>query len=148
MTGTRDRPFILWTVRRTGGTALMALLTRLSTCPTIQHEPFNRNRKLGHVTALVLPEEGVARPVVATELDAALRDALARPKNIKHCIDHLPSALHMALLRVASELGYRHAVLFRRDEAARARSLAWPLQRARGGRRPPRNSTRNCATAR
>ncbi|MBL4556664.1 MAG: hypothetical protein JKP98_04120 [Rhodobacteraceae bacterium] len=125
----------------------MALLTRLSTCPTIQHEPFNRNRKLGHVTALVLPEEGVARPVVATELDAALRDALARPKNIKHCIDHLPSALHMALLRVASELGYRHAVLFRRDEApARGR---WPgLCNGAWGRRPPRNSTRNCATAR
>ena len=46
----RTRPFIIWTLRRTGGTNLATRLMALSQYPKLEHEPFNPDRVHGHVT--------------------------------------------------------------------------------------------------
>lgn len=110
-------PFIVWTMRRTGGTTLMSLLTELSEHPGTQHEPFNPDRKFGHVTR-AWTEDGNA-----AALNKGMDDALADPKLIKHCYELVPEVVNIALIRAASDRGYRHIVLDRQDEVDRITSL-------------------------
>jgi hypothetical protein len=110
-------PVLIWTLRRTGGTALASLLSALSPRPSRQHEPFNRDRVHGDVTRAFADSGDRAA------LRAGVARALADRPVIKHCFDILPKPLHAALLDVAGDLGYAHLVLDRREESARVLSL-------------------------
>lgn len=110
-------PYIIWTMRRTGGTTLATLLSLLSEYPRIQHEPFNGERKLGHVYKAFV-ETGDVK-----QLRAALRESLVDRPVIKHCYELMDHAFNKALMQITTELEYRHIVLDRRNETDRIISL-------------------------
>ncbi len=112
-----QRPFLILTLRRTGGTTLTQFLSSISPFPTVEHEPFNVDRIWGSLT----------RAFRATGDEAALRQAiderLASRPNIKHCFEIHPKNLTKILIESAAEKNYNFLLLTRRDEAARLRSL-------------------------
>lgn len=110
-------PFLIWTLRRTGGTTLTTLLTALSDHPGTEHEPFNPDRHFGAVTRHWRAQQDAAR------LRADIEAALAPRPVIKHCYEIMPPALNRTLMEVSTERGYRHVILDRRDEADRVLSL-------------------------
>lgn len=112
-----ERPFIIYTLRRTGGTSLTAFMSRVSSFPTVEHEPFNKERRWAAVTAEV---EGGMAPVA---LRSRLKDMLADRPNIKHAVEVVPMAIARALIEVCQELGYAQFVLHRRAEKDRLMSL-------------------------
>ncbi|WP_299694787.1 hypothetical protein [uncultured Tateyamaria sp.] len=126
-------PFVIWTMRRTGGTTFTSLLTTLSEHPGTQHEPFNPDRKFGQITRDWTDHKDPTR--LMDGLDKALAD---RPL-IKHCYELVPEMVNMALIKAASARGYRHIVLDRGAEVDRIISLelakvtgAWGAQEATG----------------
>lgn len=123
--------YIIWTLRRTGGTTLAALLAGLSEHPAMEHEPFNPERRLGAVV------RGWHDHQDKDQLRADLERVLAPRPVIKHCYELLPDAFNTMLMQVTRDLGYAHIVLDRRDEADRILSLelakqtgAWGKQEA------------------
>ena len=106
-------PFIIWTMQRTGGTSLADLLMEMSEHPRAEHEPFNRDRQFGAVTAAWSD----------THDEAALREALAGILSqrylIKHTYELRDTALNAALMKAAAATEYRHIFLKRQDEPAR-----------------------------
>lgn len=114
----QEHPWLMLTLRRTGGTSLTGFLQSISSFPPIQHEPFNPDRKLGWI----------ARDFNATgdavRMAEQMTSALASRPNLKHCLEIVRPELTRALIETCEALGYRFLVLTRRDEAARLRSLA------------------------
>ena len=104
-------------MRRTGGTTLASLLATLSEYPGIQHEPFNSDRKFGHIAAEFALSGDEA------QLRAALHDCLENRPVIKHCYELMSHAFNAAFMDVTTTLGYRHIVLDRRNETDRIVSL-------------------------
>ncbi|MGH1413606.1 MAG: hypothetical protein ACRBB0_08930 [Pelagimonas sp.] len=125
-------PYIIWTLRRTGGTTLAGLLATLSEHPGVEHEPFNPERLFGEVTKGWLEHGDEA------QLRADLRGVLAtRLPVIKHCHELLPDAFNRVLMEVSIELGYAQIILDRDAEVDRILSLelarltgAWGKQEA------------------
>lgn len=112
-----EHPWLILTLRRTGGTSLTTFLSAASSFPTIEHEPFNVARTLGAITKAF-------RETDDTEaMTRAIRAALAHRPNIKHCIEIIPLELTRALIDICNDLGYRFIVMTRRDEARRLASL-------------------------
>ena len=108
-------PYIIWTLRRTGGTTLAGLLAVLSEHSGVQHEPFNPERVFGAVT------KGWFEHKDEDLLRADLKRVLAK----------------RPLLEVSTELGYVQIVLDREAEVDRILSLelarltgAWGKQEA------------------
>ncbi len=125
-------PFIIWTMRRTGGTSFGSLLTTLSEHPAIEHEPLNTGRVLGWIT------EHWEAHQDPTHLNNALGHVLDQKPLIKHCYELAPDAINRALIAAATARGYRHIVLDRRAEVDRILSLelaketgAWGPEEAR-----------------
>jgi len=112
-----SHPYIIWTMRRTGGTTLAGLLEALSEHPQITHEPFNPDRLLGYITNTWFAGGDEAR------LEYDIRQALATCPVIKHCYELCAPELNDCLMMVASDLGYRHIILDRRAEDDRILSL-------------------------
>jgi len=112
-----SHPYVIWTMRRTGGTTLASLLATLSEHSGIQHEPFNSDRMFGHIPA------AFAQTGDAEQLRSDLRQCLAKSPLIKHCYELMPEAFNAAFLEVSTALGYRHIVLDRRSETDRIVSL-------------------------
>jgi len=110
-------PYVIWTMRRTGGTTLATLLSTLSEHRGIQHEPFNPERLFGHISDAFMQTQDTA------QLRAALQECLADRPVIKHCYELMPEAFNTVFLDVTSALGYRHIVLDRRSETDRILSL-------------------------
>lgn len=110
-------PYVIWTLRRTGGTTLGTLLSRLSEHPSTQHEPFNKDRVFAHVS------QGFAQSGDVGQLRGDLRKALAGRPVIKHCYELMSPAFDAVFLEVTTALGYRHIVLDRRRETDRIISL-------------------------
>ncbi|SUZ30571.1 hypothetical protein ROE7235_00295 [Roseibaca ekhonensis] len=112
-----EKPWIILTLRRTGGTELTTALAKLSAFRTIEHEPFNAERKLGAITQAFDAHGDTAR--LRADIDAALTDT----PNIKHCIEVLPMAVTRELIDAGQARGYHMIVLTRRNEAKRIGSL-------------------------
>jgi len=110
-------PYVIWTMRRTGGTTLASLLSTLSEHIGVQHEPFNSERMFGHVSG-AFAESGDA-----AQLRLDLRECLAKTPVIKHCYELMSQSFNEVLLVVTTELGYRHIILDRRNETDRIVSL-------------------------
>lgn len=113
-----EAPFIIWTLRRTGGTSLRQMLYWLSRHAAWQDEALNRERELGHIT------RGFDQDGDRARLDSAMAEVAAARKNLKHCIDTVPYHVTSALLRQTVAAGYGHVVLLRLDETDRQISLA------------------------
>lgn len=111
------KPWLILTLRRTGGTSLTSFLNQISPFPTIEHEPFNTDRQLGHIT--VDFKKNRDRAAMAQQIEAALKK---RP-NIKHCFEIVPPELTCVLIEICQRLDYRFIVLTRRNEARRLGSL-------------------------
>lgn len=110
-------PFVIWTMRRTGGTTFTSLLTTLSEHPGTQHEPFNPDRKFGNIT-----KAWIAHKDPGLLMDG-LDQVLADHPLIKHCYELVPEEVNLALIKATSERGYRHIVLDREAEVDRIISL-------------------------
>lgn len=115
------RPIIVWTMRRSGGTALAPALAEFFERHTTD-EPFNRDRPFGHITRAL--REGASAEDVRPDIE----DAVDSVDFLKHCIDFLPIALHEELLAVTVARGWTHLVLERRNKVARALSLEMAIQ--------------------
>lgn len=112
-----EKPWVIMTLRRTGGTSLTTFLSRVSTFPTIEHEPFNKFRLLGNVTQAFRDTGDISG------LEASIGTALEKRPNIKHCIEVVPIEITRALIDAALERDYHFIVLARRNEARRLSSL-------------------------
>lgn len=112
-----DIPVLVVGLRRVGGTSFVQFLSLVSSHETLEHEPFNTERVLGHVTRHY-EATGDARRL---KLDIAR--ALTPTKNVKHCIETVPFAVTRALIEVCVEKGYAVMLLTRRDEERRLLSL-------------------------
>ncbi|WP_149866283.1 hypothetical protein [Tropicimonas marinistellae] len=121
-------PVLIWTFRRSGGTALAQFVGSLSDT-TIMHEPFNADRSFGWVV------KNFRETKDGGTLSRNVGKALAARPNIKHCFDMLPRPLHRALVSEATTLGYKHVVLDRRDDTQRALSLELARQTGAWGPR-------------
>ena len=126
-----ERPYLILTLRRTGGTSLMSFLARVSSFPPLQHEPLNADRVWGPLT------KAFRKTGDAAALEAALAQRLERRPNIKHCFEFLPYRITLALIEACAARDYAIFLLTRRDEASRLRSLvvaqatgAWGTQQA------------------
>lgn len=106
-------PFVIWTLRRTGGTALAQHLFQASPHRATEHEPFNPTRIWGDVAA-AFDRDGDA---------AALEEICDARWLIKHCVEHVPEALNRALMACATARGYRHLFLIRAEPGDRLLSL-------------------------
>ena len=109
-------------MRRSGSTTLATLVADFSDFPRIEHEPFNPGRVLHPIVERFVASRDEDR------LREEIREALAARPVLKHCFDILPVPLHRVLFEVTCDLGYRHILLERRDEAARLLSLALARQ--------------------
>ncbi|MEE2946322.1 MAG: hypothetical protein VX444_14220 [Pseudomonadota bacterium] len=110
-------PYIIWTMQRSGGTALADLLAGFSDHPTIQHEPFNAERRFGAIT------QAWSERFDGAKLERDLMGALRNRPAIKHCYELVPGAINSALITVARLLDYRCIVLVRECEVDRVLSL-------------------------
>lgn len=115
------KPYIIFTQRRTGGTSLMSFMDAISSFPSLQHEPLNKDRVWGEITRNFIATRNEAQMVA--DLGAQLQ---SRP-NIKHCVELCPEAITRALIEATAALGYQAIVLTRKDEIGRQISLALAL---------------------
>jgi len=115
-----SKPFIIWTMRRTGGTALTDLLMEMSEYETIDHEPFQFHRKLGHINrAFDRQKNGDKSPDVLRLLDEAL---VSKPL-IKHAYEIVDADFNEMLAKYIKSTEYKHLFLIRKDEVSRVLSL-------------------------
>jgi hypothetical protein len=116
---TEPAPFIIWTLRRTGGTNLSQALFERVPFPKVPHEPFNHDRLYGPLT----------RAFIADRDEATLRvgiDAIcARGVTLKHCAETVPPKLNTVLADASMAAGYRHVFLYRRSALDRLLSLIY-----------------------
>jgi len=112
-----EKPWLIVTFRRTGGSTLTSLLTAMSNYQTIIDEAFNRQRMFGHITLEFLETRDLST------LDASVTNALMDTPNLKHCIDTVPFEVTSAVVAEANRRGYHIIVLTRRNEAHRLASL-------------------------
>jgi hypothetical protein len=112
-----ERPFIIYTLRRTGGTSLTSFMATISKFPSVEHEPFNRERRWGAISEAALQGQDRAA------LRRLIEEALALRPNIKHCVEVVPMTVTRELITLCAELGYAQFVLHRRQEKDRLMSL-------------------------
>ena len=110
-------PFVIWTYRRTGGTAFMTLLTAASKIGSWEHEPLNPERKLGHITKTWRADHDIAN------LRDSLDRVVAERRNIKHCIEMVESRITAELFKSCQDAGSVHIILLRRNDFDRMISL-------------------------
>jgi hypothetical protein len=113
----REQPFIIWTLRRTGGTSLRRVLYWLSSFGAWDDEAFNEERQFGSITKSFLGNRDFL------QLESEVKKIVAERKNLKHCIEVVPYEVNSALLRSSLEHDYRHVVLLRANEVDRQISL-------------------------
>jgi hypothetical protein len=111
------RPFVIWTLQRTGGTNLTQRLIELSGLRSAEHEPFNPGRQHGRIVQHWLQHHD------ATALDQAVAGVAARGEVIKHCVEMVPPDVNRALAKASSAAGYGHLFLYRKQALSRLLSL-------------------------
>jgi len=116
-TTSAPRPFIIWTLQRTGGTNLAHQITLRSGLQGTQHEPFNPGRMFGHIT------EQWMRDGDRDALRRGVDEICQRGVIIKHCVEMVPWEITEALARASAAAGYHHLFLYRRNGLDRLLSL-------------------------
>jgi len=136
----QGRPFIIWTLQRTGGTNLARRL--FETCGLLPadrerregdspildlipdqwklHEPFNygeQPRTFGEITRRWVVDNDSER------LAAEIAEITALKLPLKHCVEMVPWTVTETLARTAAASGYAHVFLFRKEALGRLLSL-------------------------
>ncbi|WP_271912217.1 hypothetical protein [Vreelandella alkaliphila] len=117
-----EMPFIIWTLRRSGGTNLGAALFKASSFSGIQHEPFNGDRVFGYIVQQWKKDKN------DDLLRKNIREVLISKPLIKHCFEIMPDALNLILAEESQALGYQHLFLYREYATDRLLSLNYSLQ--------------------
>lgn len=117
MASSGSAPFVVITLRRTGGTSLMTFMSRVSEYETVQHEPFNVDRIWGSIVADFLHSKD------EKSLKRSVQEVLANRPNIKHCVEIIPLEVTRVLIEECRNIGYTFFVLTRRNEVDRLMSL-------------------------
>lgn len=112
-----DTPFIIWTLRRAGGTNLAEALFNSSNCETVEHEPFNGDRVFGYVVKQWLEQKN------EDLLYSQLKSILSKRILVKHCLEIIPHEVNVALIEVSMDMGYKHLFLYREYPTDRLLSL-------------------------
>lgn len=112
-----SKPFFIWTMRRTGGTSLTALLTEISEHMGMQHEPFNIDRKLGGFIQDFRAKK--EHSLISSELD----NLFAKKPLIKHCYELFGKEFNELIVDATAKQDYKHLFLKREDEVYRIISL-------------------------
>lgn len=112
-----EKPWLIVTFRRSGGTTLSSLLYSFSSYRGLDDEAFNPDRELGHIMRNF--DSSGDMPA----LEAAVADALEDTPTLKHCIDTVPIEVTKTIVLEAQKRGYHIIVLTRRNEARRLASL-------------------------
>jgi SAM-dependent methyltransferase len=112
-----SKPFIIWTMQRTGGTALTDMLMQMSEHRAAEHEPFNWGRKTPRQFWPIADAWNKSRDVPA--LAASLAEIFAQNYLIKHCYELLSASFNEQFMLAAARTPYRHVHLLRRDEPGR-----------------------------
>lgn len=110
-------PFIIWTLRRCGGTNLGSALFGASKFDTVQHEPFNGDRLYGEVTKSWQNNKD------KDDLRTSIEKILAKKPLVKHCFEIIPDEVNLVLLEESVKLGYKHLFLYREYPSNRLLSL-------------------------
>jgi hypothetical protein len=113
-----NKPFIIWTMRRTGGTSLANILGVLSN-KEVEHEPFNWDRSFGDMTKTFqnnyknfhLLEQSLEARCFSTQI------------NVKHCYEIVGQVFNDSLIELFSKSYYKHILLIRKNELLRLLSL-------------------------
>lgn len=106
---------IIWTLQRTGGDTLLAILAKLSEHPAAPPEPFNRDGEFSDAAFgrdRQYSAEGVRR----------LEEICRKRVIIKHVYEWFSDEFNFTLARSADRYRYRHIHLIRRDEFERLAS--------------------------
>lgn len=126
------KPFVIFTMRRSGGSAFASYMARVAGLQSHLSEPFNRDRAWGTITLDFEKSQDrqVARAQIASRIDQ-------RP-SLKHCVETLPWALTEELISACTTRDYAIFVLQRANESERLMSLylalatdAWGPEEAR-----------------
>jgi len=117
--GRQARPFVIWTLQRTGGTNLTGQLAQRSGLKPREHEPFNKRRELGDITRRWIENED------QEQLLAAMDEVCAAKRPIKHCVEQVPWEISWALATRSSAAGYGHLFLYRKDPLSRLLSVEY-----------------------
>jgi hypothetical protein len=112
-----SKPFMIWTMQRTGGTALTELLMQMSEHRPTEHEPFNWARKNPRQFWPVADAWNKTKDAQA--LAGSLDAIFAQNYLIKHCYELLSVSFNEQLMLALAKTYYRHILLLRRDEAGR-----------------------------
>ncbi|MEP4249932.1 hypothetical protein [Tateyamaria sp.] len=112
-----EQPWLILTLRRTGGTSLTSFLAEVSKFSAVEHEPFNVDRIFGSIT------QDFQKTGDVDAMRAAVADAVKDHPNIKHCVEIIPLELTRALIDECIAQGYGFMVLTRKNEARRVLSL-------------------------
>jgi len=115
-----SKPFIIWTMRRTGGTALTDLLMEMSEYETIDHEPFQMHRKFGYIATAFSESRNNNED---TDIPSLLENAFREKPLIKHCYEIADPNFNETLVDFLKNSEYKHIFLIRRDEVSRVLSL-------------------------
>lgn len=75
------KPFIIWTLQRTGGTNFNQFLCRSSVHSKWEDEPFSEFRECGHVTKAFKADGDKVK------LAEGVREIMKKRRNIKHCVE-------------------------------------------------------------
>ncbi len=110
-------PFFIWTMQRTGGTALTDLLMEMSEHKSADHEPFNWARSKPRQFWPIAEAWQKTRNVAT--LTRSLRSVFADKYLIKHCYEIHTDDFNQFLMEASARVSYRHIILYRRDEYAR-----------------------------
>ena len=120
-----SKPFIIWTLRRTGGTALTDLLMEMSEYETIDHEPFNTDRKFNFVTYEFLEQKKKGGEI---DIHSSLDKAFQSTPLIKHAYDTVDPLFNELFAKYIKSKDYKHIFLTRKDEVSRVLSLFMAYQ--------------------
>jgi hypothetical protein len=112
-----DQPYIIWAMRRTGGTTFASFLGRITSHTSVQHEPFNPERLYGEVAKDWNESYDLDR------MRAKISNILQSRPVIKHCYEIAPLPLNILLLQESVRLGYHTILLHRKAEVDRQFSL-------------------------
>ncbi len=112
-----ERPFIIWTLRRTGGTNLANALFGASSYKNAYHEPFNIDRKFNFV------QNNWKASQDPEQLLLDVQQAFTGLPLIKHCLEVCPMPVNMAIMAEAARKGYKHLFLYREGAQERLLSL-------------------------
>ncbi|MGB3405207.1 MAG: hypothetical protein WBA77_21165 [Microcoleaceae cyanobacterium] len=113
-----NQPFIIWTMRRTGGTSLANILGILAN-KKVEHEPFNWDRSFGDITK-TFQNDYKNFNLLEQSLEARCFSAQI---NVKHCYEIAGQVFNDAIIDIFSKSCYKHIMLTRQNELLRLLSL-------------------------